>query len=147
MAQKKFWLSYESAAKGTLISLTKVLDNLQFNEQGLLPVIAQDYQSKDVLMMAWMNRAALEESLVTGQVCYWSRSRQQFWRKGEQSGNRQYLQEMRIDCDGDTLLLLVSQQGGACHTQRRTCFYYTASKEVVVVNESVPKIYQDEKND
>jgi len=132
------WLRYESANEGTEISVDEVLNALVFNKDGLLPAIAQDYQSKDVLMMAWMNRLAIEETLMTKQVCYWSRSRQQFWRKGEQSGNRQQLVEMRVDCDGDTLLLLVSQQGGACHTQRKTCFYYTFADQKVLINASVP---------
>ncbi len=74
-------------------------------------------------MMAWMNRASIEETLTTGQVCYWSRSRQSFWRKGESSGHRQRLVELRYDCDGDTILLLVEQDGAACHTNRRSCFY------------------------
>ncbi|MEM7171805.1 MAG: phosphoribosyl-AMP cyclohydrolase [Pseudomonadota bacterium] len=96
---------------------------LKFNDQGLIPAIAQQHDSGEVLMMAWMNAAAIGETLETGQVCYWSRSRQAMWRKGEQSGQRQRLIEMRLDCDGDTLLLLVDQLGVACHTGRRSCFY------------------------
>ena len=101
------WLKYESASEGTKIPLEQVLNALVFNQDGLLPAIAQDYHTREVLMMAWMNSAAIEETLETQQVCYWSRSRQDFWRKGEKSGNRQTLVEMRTDCDGDTLLLFV----------------------------------------
>ena len=91
---------------------------------GLLPAIAQQYDSGEVLMLAWMNRQALEETLQTGRVCYWSRSRQRLWRKGEQSGHVQKVRGLRLDCDGDVLLLQVEQIGGiACHTGRERCFY------------------------
>lgn len=123
----------ESAAKGHNESLQQILDQLIFNDQGLLPAIAQQYDSGEVLMMAWMNKAAIEESLTTGQVCYWSRSRQTFWRKGESSGQRQYLKSLSIDCDGDTLLLQVDQQGPACHTGRRSCFYLQVHNDKVEV--------------
>lgn len=99
------------------------VDDLKFNEDGLIPAVAQQHDTHEVLMMAWMNKASIEESLNTGRVCYWSRSRQSFWRKGESSGQIQMLKEFRVDCDGDTLLLLVDQTGPACHTGRRTCFY------------------------
>lgn len=99
------------------------IDKLQFNQDGLIPAVAQQHDTHEVLMMAWMNKASIEESLETGRVCYWSRSRQAFWRKGESSGQVQMLKEFRVDCDGDTLLLLVDQTGPACHTGRRTCFY------------------------
>lgn len=94
-----------------------------FDDRGLVPVIAQQHDSGEVLMMAWMNRQALVETLSSGQVCYWSRSRGELWRKGETSGQTQKLVELRIDCDGDTLLVLVQQIGVACHTGRRSCFY------------------------
>ena len=94
-----------------------------FNEDGLVPAIAQQHDSGEVLMMAWMNRAALAETLATGRGCYWSRSRGRLWRKGETSGQSQRLVELCIDCDGDTLLLKVDQTGVACHTGRRSCFY------------------------
>ncbi len=97
--------------------------DLLFNADGLIPAIAQQHDTGEVLMMAWMNRASIAETLQTGQVCYWSRSRQAFWRKGESSGHVQRLHEMRYDCDGDTILLLVDQTGPACHTNRRSCFY------------------------
>ncbi len=99
---------------------------LHYNADGLIPAIAQCAQSGTVLMMAWMNRESLQVTLDSGQVVYWSRSRGKLWRKGETSGNAQKLVEMRLDCDGDTLLLRVDQQGAACHTGRRDCFYRVA---------------------
>lgn len=97
--------------------------SLSFSQDGLIPAIAQQHDSLEVLMMAWMNREAIAETLRTQRVCYWSRSRGKLWRKGESSGQIQMLEEMRIDCDGDTLLLRVRQTGPACHTGRRSCFY------------------------
>jgi len=96
---------------------------LTFNEKGLIPVIAQDASSHEVLMMAWMNSEAVARTLATGKVTYWSRSRSAFWIKGESSGNTQELVELRLDCDRDCLLVLVNQTGPACHTNRRSCFY------------------------
>ena len=96
---------------------------LKYNAQGLIPAIAQQQGSGEVLMLAWMNAAAVAETLATGQVTYWSRSRAAFWRKGETSGHVQRLVEMRVDCDRDCLLLVVDQTGPACHTNRRSCFY------------------------
>ena len=96
---------------------------LKFNAEGLIPAIAQQYDSGEVLMMAWMNRIAISETLATGRVCYYSRSRQKLWRKGESSGQEQALKEFRWDCDSDTILMLVDQQGVACHTGRRSCFF------------------------
>ena len=99
-----------------------------WNEQGLIPVIAQEADTGEVLMLAWMNAEALELTLASGEVVYWSRSRQALWRKGATSGNTQALVGARLDCDGDTLLLQVKQHGaGACHTGRRTCFFYRPS--------------------
>ncbi len=106
--------------------MTDLLSALKFDSNGLIPAIAQQHDTGEVLMMAWMNAESVEESLRTGQVCYWSRSRGKLWRKGETSGQQQKLVEMRLDCDGDTLLLLVDQQGVACHTGRRNCFYLAA---------------------
>ena len=103
----------------------ELFDLLQCRPDGTLPAIAQSRATGEVLMLAWMNRASIAETLATGRVCYWSRSRQQLWRKGESSGQIQQLVEMRIDCDGDTLLLIVDQTGVACHTGRRSCFYRT----------------------
>jgi phosphoribosyl-AMP cyclohydrolase len=101
-----------------------MIPELKYNEQGLIPAIVQDVKSNDVLMMAYMNRASLEKTMETGQTCFWSRSRQKFWTKGETSGNIQLVKEIRYDCDDDTLLIRVEQRGtGACHTGKRTCFY------------------------
>ena len=100
-----------------------LLDSVAFDAAGLVPAIAQQHDTGEVLMMAWMNRDAIAETLQTGRVCYWSRSRAQLWRKGETSGQVQRLVELRIDCDNDCLLLLVDQTGVACHTGRRSCFF------------------------
>lgn len=100
------------------------LDNIKWNEQGLVAAIAQDYKSKRVLMMAWMNRESLELSLEESRAIYWSRSREKIWRKGEDSGNVQLLKNIYLDCDGDALVLEVEQLGDiACHTGRESCFY------------------------
>jgi phosphoribosyl-AMP cyclohydrolase len=103
--------------------LAALLDSLRFDPQGLIPAIAQQHDSNEVLMLAWMTRETIAETLQTGRVCYWSRSRGRPWRKGETSGQVQTLHQMRVDCDGDTLLLLVDQHGVACHTGRRSCFF------------------------
>lgn len=116
-------LDLEGAAAGSRFPLQPVFDALPWNSEGLIAAIAQQHRSGEVLMLAWMNRQALKETLATGQVCYWSRSRQQLWRKGESSGHWQQLIEARLDCDGDAVLLIVDQQGPACHTGRPTCFY------------------------
>jgi phosphoribosyl-AMP cyclohydrolase len=100
-----------------------VLAEIRFDSAGLVPAIAQQHDTGEVLMVAWMNEDAIRETIATGRVCYWSRSRQALWRKGETSGQVQALKEFRIDCDADTVLLLVDQTGVACHTGRRTCFY------------------------
>ncbi|MCB5409096.1 phosphoribosyl-AMP cyclohydrolase [Pseudogemmobacter faecipullorum] len=97
--------------------------SLKFDVNGLLPCIAQDHVSGEVLMLAWMNAEAVAKTLETGRVTYWSRSRASFWIKGESSGHVQKLIELRLDCDRDCLLALVEQQGPACHTNRRSCFY------------------------
>lgn len=96
---------------------------LTFDANGLVPAIAQDHATGEVLMLAWMNDASVRKTLEEGRVTYWSRSRQAFWTKGETSGHTQRLVEMRVDCDRDCLLLLVDQTGPACHTNRRSCFY------------------------
>ena len=96
---------------------------LKYNEAGLIPAIAQDAETGDILMMAWMNPESLMRTLETGQVTYWSRSRREFWAKGATSGHVQTLVEMRVDCDRDCLLMQVTQVGAACHTGRRSCFY------------------------
>lgn len=121
------------------------LDTLKFNADGLIPAIAQQYDSGEVLMMAWMNRDALAKTLTSGVACYWSRSRQQFWQKGETSGHIQKIRAVRTDCDRDTLLLLVDQVGLACHTGRRNCFYWQAEaetwKEIAPVEKDPQAIY------
>lgn len=125
----RFFKQLEPLAKDESVALSPALEQLQFNEQGLIPAIAQQHDTGEVLMMAWMNAESLRETLATKQVCYWSRSRQELWRKGESSGNQQTLIELRIDCDGDTLLCLVDQKGPACHTDRTNCFYLRAEGE------------------
>lgn len=96
---------------------------IRFDGDGLVPAIAQQHDTGEVLMMAWMNADAVRVSLAEGRACYWSRSRAKLWRKGETSGQVQWLREMRLDCDGDAVLLLVEQEGVACHTWRRSCFF------------------------
>ncbi len=104
-------------------ALTQLLAATKFDAGGLVPAIAQQHDTGEVLMMAWMNADAIRETLASGRVCYWSRSRQALWKKGETSGQIQELKELRLDCDGDTILLLVDQTGVACHTGRRNCFF------------------------
>jgi phosphoribosyl-AMP cyclohydrolase len=103
-----------------------LLDQVVFDANGLVPAVAQQHDTGEVLMLAWMNREAVLETLATGRVCYFSRGRGRLWRKGETSGQQQRLVELRMDCDGDALLLLVDQTGVACHTGRRSCFYRAA---------------------
>ena len=101
-----------------------MIPELKYNEQGLIPAIIQDISSQEVLMMGYMNETSLERTIESGRTCFWSRSRQKFWTKGETSGNVQLIKEILYDCDGDTLLIKVEQKGtGACHTGNRTCFY------------------------
>lgn len=114
----------EHQPPGFSVTLDQALDSLVFNDAGLVPVIAQQHDTGDVLMFAWMNREAIEETLSTGRVCYYSRSRKTLWRKGESSGQIQTLKELRVDCDGDVLLARVDQTGPACHTGRRDCFFW-----------------------
>jgi len=96
---------------------------LKFDEQGLVPAVVQDVNTREVLMVAWMNSEAVEKTRQTGQAHFWSRSRKKLWRKGETSGNVLSVHEIRLDCDADTLLLLVNPAGPACHTGERSCFY------------------------
>lgn len=131
------WKELEAMGVGDSVPLAQVLAALPWNADGLLPAIAQQYDSREVLMLAWMNREALEETLATGRVCYFSRSRKKLWRKGESSGQVQRLKELRFDCDGDTLLLLVDQQGPACHSGRRSCFFSKVEGDRVVVTGEV----------
>ncbi len=122
---------------------------VRFNDAGLLPVIAQDYLSQRVLMVAWMNRDALKETVKTERATYWSRSAQALWRKGETSGHRQLVRTVQLDCDGDVLLLQVEQVGGiACHTGRNSCFFRTLEsagwRESEPVLKDPAEIYSDE---
>jgi len=124
MSSVDLFKQFENSPMGSELPWTAVLASLPFNQDGLLPAIAQQYDSKEVLMLAWMNHEALQETILTKRVCYWSRSRQRLWRKGESSGQIQKLVSLHLDCDGDALLLWVDQTGPACHTGRRSCFYY-----------------------
>jgi phosphoribosyl-AMP cyclohydrolase len=99
------------------------LDDLRFDDRGLIPVVVQDVGNDDVLMLAWANRESLDRTLAEGRMVYWSRSRQELWRKGDTSGNVQHWEELRVDCDGDVLLARVHQRGPACHTGERSCFH------------------------
>lgn len=128
-----YFQSLEQMQEGQALALKDIIDELSFNREGLIPVVTQDARSKDVLMLAWMNKTALENTLSTGRVTYWSRSRKQLWIKGETSGHVQTLKSMRFDCDGDSVLCLVNQTGAACHTNRSNCFYF----EVDASNKSV----------
>ena len=123
-------------------TIAAVLGALSFDANGLVPAIAQQHDTREVLMMAWMNRDAVRETLTTGRVCYWSRSRSALWRKGESSGQAQHLREFRIDCDGDTILLLVDQLGVACHTGRRDCFF-RAVRDGALVEIAAPQVDPD----
>ena len=108
-----------------------LLNSISWNPAGLVACVAQQHDTDEVLMLAWMDRAAVEETLATGRVCHYSRSRRGLWRKGETSGQVQRLMELRLDCDGDTLLALVEQTKAACHTGRRSCFYRAARDGVL----------------
>ncbi len=120
------------------------MQHIKWNEQGLVPAIAQDWKTGEVLMLAWMNREALEHTMREGRAIYWSRSRGKLWRKGEESGNVQLLKELRIDCDADTVLLKVEQVGGiACHTGRRSCFFTRAESGAWTVTDAVVKDPQE----
>lgn len=129
----EIWRQLEEAERGERRPLANVLEAIPWNADGLITAIAQQHDTGEVLMLAWMNREALRETLDTGRVCYWSRSRQALWRKGESSGHRQRLIEARLDCDGDAVLLLVDQQGPACHTGRPNCFYNAIRDDAVEV--------------
>lgn len=131
--------SLEPAELGSKNDLPETLDALKYNADGLVPAIAQDAKSGAVLMLAWMNRESIEATLTSGRVTYFSRSRNELWRKGDTSGHIQTLKQMNIDCDGDTLLLQVDQTGAACHTHRKNCFYLEvdqSSQSVVVTSDA-----------
>ncbi len=124
-----YFQSIENLACDDRLSLPEVCAQLAFNERGLIPVITQDVNSRVVLMFAWMNRQALDQTLATGRMTYWSRSREKLWVKGESSGHIQALMSMSIDCDGDVLLCQVEQKGAACHTGRANCFYLSVDRD------------------
>jgi len=126
---QEFFHTLESRPNGDSFPLKTIIENLPFNESGLLPVITQDASSKNVLMFAWMSKASLQTTIDTKLMTYWSRSRQQLWRKGENSGHSQELISLAFDCDGDTILCQVKQSGPACHTGRENCFYLKADLE------------------
>ena len=133
--RRDFFVSLETCSTETQLPVDEVLQQLAFNDQGLIPVITQDAHSHQVLMHAWMNLEALTATLTTQRMTYWSRSRQSLWKKGETSGHFQTLVDMSIDCDGDTILCRVNQTGPACHTGRPSCFYLAVdpdSKTVIV---------------
>ena len=118
-------------------AVAAALGTISFNSDGLVAAIAQQHDTGEVLMMAWMNAESVAETLRTGRVCYWSRSRKALWRKGETSGQMQVLKQMLVDCDGDTLLLRVHQDGVACHTGRRNCFFNAVTPDGIVENAPV----------
>ncbi len=138
--ERKYFQHLENASASTEMELMDVISQLGFDQRGLLPVVTQDATSKEVLMLAWMNELALTETLASGYVTYWSRSRNQLWVKGKTSGHVQALVSLSIDCDGDAILCLVNQTGAACHTGRRHCYYLHAdslNQKVAVVDASL----------
>lgn len=124
----------ENQPEGTEIPLARFLKLVKFNSDGLIPAIAQQHDTKEVLMMAWMNQAALLETINTQRVCYYSRSRQALWRKGESSGQTQSLKSLAFDCDGDCIVMQVDQTGPACHTGRRDCFFFEVEGNQIIIN-------------
>jgi phosphoribosyl-AMP cyclohydrolase len=131
--------------------IDRALDAIKFGPDGLVAAVAQQHDTGEVLMLAWMNRDAVRLTLAEGRACYWSRSRQALWRKGETSGQVQHLKEMRLDCDGDALLLLVNQHGVACHTGRRSCFFsaWRQGQWAVIAEPQIPpeQLYPGEPRD
>ena len=107
----------------------EILDELKFDQNELIPAIIQDFESNEVLMVAYMNREAVQRTVESGRVCFWSRSRQEYWIKGETSGHTQTVRSVAFDCDGDALLIKVEQKGGACHTGYRSCFFREVSPD------------------
>jgi phosphoribosyl-AMP cyclohydrolase len=124
-----------------MTQLNNIISKIKFNERGLVPVIAQDAISNEILMMAWMNEEALRKTLISKQMCYFSRSRNQLWEKGLTSGHTQELIELILDCDSDTILAKIKQKGAACHTGRRSCFFKTIRNDDInndiVINQDV----------
>ena len=122
-SDRYFFKELESSEPGDQVPFKELVERLTFNDAGLIPVIAQDAETGRVLMLAWMNRVALEQTISTRLMTYWSRSRQKLWLKGETSGHYQSVQSISFDCDGDAVLCKVRQEGSACHTGRKDCFY------------------------
>lgn len=133
-----FWLQLERSPAGTARPLEEVMAAIPWSADGLIAAVAQQYDSGEVLMLAWMNPESLRLTLEEGRACYWSRSRRCLWRKGDTSGHVQRLVSAHLDCDGDALLLQVDQAGPACHTGRRSCFYNQLSDVGLRVMSSVP---------
>ncbi len=135
--ERKYFLALEKLKNNSSLALNEVIEQLAFNEQGLIPVITQDSETKTMLMFAWMNKEALQKTLATKSMTYWSRSRQQLWVKGETSGHVQTVISMSFDCDGDFILCQVDQQGAPYHTGRESCFYLNVETDdqKVIVNE------------
>lgn len=131
--KRTYFENLEHCASAIELELSEVANQLGFDSRGLVPVITQDASSKEVLMLAWMNKAALHETLATGYMTYWSRSRNQLWVKGETSGHTQNLVSLSFDCDGDAVLCQVNQSGAACHTGRTHCFYLKADRKGQIV--------------
>lgn len=127
--KRDYFLNIEKCCDLTEFELDDVIAELAFDSRGLLPVVTQDAKTKDVLMLAWMNKESLHKTLDSGYVTYWSRSREQLWTKGETSGHTQELVSLSVDCDGDAILCLVNQKGSACHTGRKHCFYLKVDDE------------------
>ena len=138
--KRSYFITLEQHGNNDPLALPEVIEQLAFNEQGLIPVIIQDANTESVLMFAWMNKVALQKTLATKRMTYWSRSRQQRWVKGETSGHKQRLVAMSFDCDGNVMRCQVEQQGAACHTGRQSCFYLNANleKHQIHVSENVP---------
>ena len=135
--KRDYFIALEHLGNNSSLALNEVIEQLAFNEHGLIPVITQDAETKTMLMFAWMNKEALQKTLATKSMTYWSRSHQQLWVKGETSGHVQRMISMSFDCDGDAILCQVNQQGAPCHTGRESCFYLNveADYQQVIVNE------------
>ncbi len=130
-------------SESTTFSQAIPVDEIRYNDQGLVPAIVQDYLDGTVLMMAWMNRESLQKTLETGETWFWSRSRQEFWHKGETSGHLQYVRSLRYDCDSDTLLITVEQVGDiACHTGERSCFHQVEGTKVAPPADTLSQVFE-----
>ncbi len=127
--ERAFFLDCEALTPADSLPLDSFIDELAFNEQGLIPVITQDIDTGSVLMLAWMNKTSLYQTLQTRRMTYWSRSRNALWEKGATSGHYQHVKSLQFDCDGDAILCKVEQIGAACHTGRKDCFYFQADDD------------------